>query len=95
MIRYLIASIFFIVLYSCDNNKYIDHINTNFSGEASEPNLHLSNSGNIYLSYISSNPDKKESSLLFSMFDNLNYLWNKRWKFQFWKSEEKLKDLFL
>ena len=77
MIRYLIASIFFIVLYSCDNNKYIDHINTNFSGEASEPNLHLSNSGNIYLSYISSNPDKKESSLLFSMFDNLNYSWNK------------------
>ena len=76
MIRYLILSIFF-VLYSCENTKYIDHISTNFLGEASEPNLHLSNSGNIYLSYISSNPDKKESSLLFSMFDNLNSSWNK------------------
>ena len=77
MIRYFIASIVFIVLYSCNNTKDIDHISTNFQGEASEPNLHLSNSGNIYLSYISSNPDKKESSLLFSMFDNLNYSWNK------------------
>ena len=77
MIRYFIASIVFIVLYSCNKTKDIDHISTNFPGEASEPNLHLSNSGNIYLSYISSNPDKKESSLLFSMFDNLNYSWNK------------------
>jgi hypothetical protein len=77
MIRYFIASIAFIVLYSCNKTKDIDHISTNFPGEASEPNLHLSNSGNIYLSYISSSPDKKESSLLFSMFDNLNYSWNK------------------
>ena len=77
MIKYFIASIVFIVLYSCDKTKYIDHISTNFPVEASEPNLHLSNSGNIYLSYISSSPDKKESSLLFSMFDNLNYSWNK------------------
>ena len=77
MIRYFIASIVFIVLYSCNKTKDIDHISTNFPGESSEPNLHLSNSGNIYLSYISSNPDKKESSLLFSMFDNLNYSWNK------------------
>ena len=77
MIRYFIASIVFIVLYSCNKTKDIDHISTNFPGEASEPNLHLSNSGNINLSYISSNPDKKESSLLFSMFDNLNSSWNK------------------
>ena len=77
MTRYFIASIVFIVLYSCNKTKDIDHISTNFPGESSEPNLHLSNSGNIYLSYISSNPDKKESSLLFSMFDNLNYSWNK------------------
>ena len=77
MVKYFIASIVFIVFYSCDKTKYISHISTNFPVEASEPNLHLSNSGNIYLSYISSNPDKKESSLLFSMFDNLNYSWNK------------------
>ena len=77
MVKYFIASIVFIVFYSCDKTKYISHISTNFPVEASEPNLHLSNSGNIYLSYISSSPDKKESSLLFSMFDNLNYSWNK------------------
>ncbi len=75
MRSYFLALLFIALLNSCDNGNYINHISTNFPGEASEPNLHLSNSGQIYLSYISSNPNTKESSLLFSEFDYFNNSW--------------------
>jgi hypothetical protein len=75
MKKILLVSLVFIITNSCNNTNYIKFIKTNFSEESSEPNLHTSDSGEIYLSYISSNLNSNESKLFYSLFDFYNYSW--------------------
>ncbi len=75
MKKIFLVSLLFIFANSCNNTSYIKFIKTNFSEESSEPNLHTSDSGEIYLSYISSNLNSNESKLFYSLFDFYNYSW--------------------
>jgi|TARA_B100000959_G_scaffold162649_1_gene170389 hypothetical protein len=77
MKKILLVSLLFIFANSCNNRNYIKFVEINFSEESSEPNLHTSNSGEIYLSYISSNLNSNESKLFYSLFDFSNDSWGK------------------
>jgi len=75
MKKIILVSLLFIFTNSCNDINYIKFIKTNFSEESSEPNLHTSDSGEIYLSYISSNLNSNESKLFYSLFDFYNDSW--------------------
>ena len=76
MKKILLIILIISVTNSCDDYTPIRFIETNYSEESSEPNLHRSNSGEIYLSFISFNLETNESQLLYSLLNYSKFSWN-------------------